>query len=87
MYFWCLDTLLRLSASCGQRGHERVHNRRTTRASSHGILSGSIEDVIRNAKIMALHEKRALREQKYDSESIPQFHLFMRLPLGLRACV
>lgn len=61
------------------------HNRRATRASGRANLSGSMEDIIRNAKTTAMSEKRAFREQKYQSERIPKFHSFMKLPLELRA--
>ncbi|KAI0551567.1 hypothetical protein F4679DRAFT_538399 [Xylaria curta] len=60
------------------------HDRRTTRASGRANLSGSMQDVIRDAKTTAMHEKRAFREQKYQSEQIPKFHSFMKLPLELR---
>ncbi|KAI8951541.1 hypothetical protein F4801DRAFT_544255 [Xylaria longipes] len=61
------------------------HNRRATRASGRANLSGSMQDVIRDAKTTAMYEKRAFREQKYQSERIPKFHSFMKLPLELRA--
>ncbi|KAI3326853.1 hypothetical protein HD806DRAFT_488378 [Xylariaceae sp. AK1471] len=61
------------------------HNRRTTRASGRANLSGSMQDVIRDAKTTAMYEKRAFREQKYESERIPKFHSFMKLSLELRA--
>ncbi|KAJ3575594.1 hypothetical protein NPX13_g3981 [Xylaria arbuscula] len=62
-----------------------AHNRRATRASGRAALSGSIEDVIKEAKTSALREKRAFREKKYDGEWTPQFHPFLRLPRQLRA--
>ncbi|KAI1347687.1 hypothetical protein F5Y01DRAFT_294546 [Xylaria sp. FL0043] len=61
------------------------HTRRFTRSSGRANLAVWIEDVIREAKTTALHEKRAFREQKYDSERLPKFHAFMRLPPELRA--
>ncbi|KAI1325409.1 hypothetical protein F5Y16DRAFT_377940 [Xylariaceae sp. FL0255] len=61
------------------------HNRRTTRASGCADLTGSIDDVIRAAKTNAIKEKRAFREQRYQSDQIPKFHSFMKLPLELRA--
>ncbi|TGJ79664.1 hypothetical protein E0Z10_g9107 [Xylaria hypoxylon] len=60
------------------------HNRRTTRASGRAHLSGSMQDVIRDAKTAAMYEKRAFREQKYESERIPKFHSFMKLSPELR---
>ncbi|KAI1155675.1 hypothetical protein F4825DRAFT_406983 [Nemania diffusa] len=60
------------------------HNRRTTRASGRANLSGSMQDVIKNAKTTAMYEKRAFREQKYQSNQIPEFHSFMKLSLELR---
>ncbi|KAI0184102.1 hypothetical protein EV127DRAFT_445018 [Xylaria flabelliformis] len=62
-------------------------NRRATRASGRANLAGSMEDVIRDAKTTAMSERRAFREQKYQSEQIPKFHSFMKLPLELRANV
>ncbi|KAJ8121011.1 hypothetical protein ONZ43_g2430 [Nemania bipapillata] len=64
-----------------------VHNRRSTRSSGRAKLSGSIEDVIRDAKVTAMQEKRAFREKKYQSERSPKFHAFMRLPVEVRACI
>ncbi|KAI1742687.1 hypothetical protein F4680DRAFT_411419 [Xylaria scruposa] len=63
------------------------HNRRATRASGRANLSGSMQDVIKDAKTTAMHEKRAFREQKYENERIPKFHSFMKLPLELRAYI
>ncbi|KAI1275135.1 hypothetical protein F5Y07DRAFT_371303 [Xylaria sp. FL0933] len=60
------------------------HTCRSTRASSRANLSVRIEDVIREAKTTALHEKRASREQKYKNERLPKFHAFTRLPPELR---
>ncbi|TRX88439.1 hypothetical protein FHL15_010629 [Xylaria flabelliformis] len=60
-------------------------NRRATRASGRANLSGSMQDVIRDAKTTAMYERRAFREQKSQSERIPKFHSFMKLPLELRA--
>ncbi|KAI1130828.1 hypothetical protein F5Y10DRAFT_103434 [Nemania abortiva] len=61
-----------------------VHTRRSTRASGRATLSGSIEDVIRDAKTVAMQEKRAHREQKYQSSHSSAFHSFMKLPTILR---